>query len=102
MVEEINALELMQEEMKTDEIHLKVNAIHRMKTVVLSIGVEASSKQLVEYLESLLTVEDDEVLFAIAEELGSVWELIPDKTLFLGLLEKLSAADETVIRERAV
>lgn len=30
-----------------------------------------------------------EVLFAIAEELGNVWELNPDKTLFLGLLETL-------------
>ena len=38
MVEEINALDLLKEEMTTEEIHLKVNAIHRMKTVILSIG----------------------------------------------------------------
>ena len=57
---------------------------------------------MLNYLESLLGTEDDEVLFAIAEELGSVWELIPDKCLFLGILEKLCGADETVIRERAV
>lgn len=89
MVEEINALELLQEEMKTDEVHLKVNAIHRMKTVMLSIGIELTKTNLVEYLETLVKTEDDEVLFAIAEELGNVWELNPDKTLFLGLLETL-------------
>ena len=38
MVEEINALDLLKEEMVTEEVHLKVNAIHRMKTVILSIG----------------------------------------------------------------
>jgi serine/threonine-protein phosphatase 2A regulatory subunit A len=59
--------------METDEIHLKVNAIHRLKTVIMSIGTEATSKSLLEFLEGLLGKEDDEVLFAIAEELGSVW-----------------------------
>ena len=38
MVEEINALDLLKEELTTEEVHLKVNAIHRMKTVILSIG----------------------------------------------------------------
>jgi serine/threonine-protein phosphatase 2A regulatory subunit A len=102
MTEDFNALELLQEEMRTDEVHLKVNAIHRLKTVILSIGVEESSKKMTEYLEGLIkTPEDDEVLFAIAEELGKCWELIPEKTLFLPLLEKLCNADETVVREQA-
>jgi len=38
MVEAVNALSLLKEEMGTEEIHLKVNAIHRLKTVILSIG----------------------------------------------------------------
>ena len=99
MVEDVNALDLLQEEMRTDEIHLKVNAIHRLKTVILSIGAEETSKKLSEYLDGLIKSEDDEVLFAIAEELGKCWELNPEKTLFLPLLEKLCNADETVVRE---
>ena len=99
MSEDLDALDLLQDEMKTDEVHLKVNAIHRMKTVILCIGIEEAAKKLVEYLELLVKVEDDEVLFAIAEELGKCWELLPDKTLFLPLLEKLCSADETVVRE---
>ena len=62
--------------METEEIHLKVNVIHRLKTVILSIGVDESAKKLVPYLENLIEREDDEVLFAIAEELGKVWELL--------------------------
>ena len=87
-MEDINALELLKEEMETEEIHLKVNAIHRLKTVILCIGVDETIKKLIPYLESknnnqilsknagLIEKEDDETLFAIAEELGKVWYII--------------------------
>jgi len=39
MTEEFNALDLLKEEMQTEEIHLKVNVIHRLKTVILSVGI---------------------------------------------------------------
>jgi hypothetical protein len=35
---EDNGLQLLKQEMTNEEIHIKVNAIHRLKTVVLSIG----------------------------------------------------------------
>ena len=49
----------------------------------------------------LIKSEDDEVLFAVAEELGMVFPLIPDKTVFLPSLEALAKQDETVVREQA-
>lgn len=51
-MEDIDALALLKEEMETEEVHLKVNAIHRMKTVILCIGVEDTIKKLIPYLES--------------------------------------------------
>jgi serine/threonine-protein phosphatase 2A regulatory subunit A len=124
-MDDIDALALLKEEMETDEINLKVNAIHRLKTVILCIGVDETIKKVIPYLESrkftfrliiiigLIDKEDDEVLFAIAEELGKVWyahifktklnrELLPDKTQLLGLLEILARADETVVREQVL
>ncbi len=50
-MDDINALDLLKEELETEEVHLKVNAIHRMKTVILSIGVEDTLKKLYPYLE---------------------------------------------------
>ena len=41
------------------------------------------------------------MLYAIAEEIGTVFELLNDKTVFLTLLEKLAGSSETVVRERA-
>ena len=54
MVEEINALDLLKEELTTEEVHLKVNAIHRMKTVILSIGTNETHSSLLPYLDSKL------------------------------------------------
>jgi len=98
---EDNGLTLLKQEMQNEEIHIKVNAIHRLKTVIMSIGTEETSHSLIPYIEELIKVEDDEVLFAIAEELGIVYTLINDKTVFLPLLETLSKQDETVVREQA-
>jgi len=87
---EENAFNLLKLEMLNEEVHVKVNAIHRLKTVILSIGTEDTVNQLIPFIESLIKDEDDEVLFAIAEELGSCFTLLDDKTLFLKLLEELA------------
>lgn len=50
-MEDINALDLLKEELETEEIHLKVNAIHRLKTVVLALGIDETLKKVVPYLE---------------------------------------------------
>ena len=86
-----NGLSLLKLEMENEEIHVKVNAIHRLKTVILSIGQDDTKNQLIPYLNELAKVEDDEVLFAIAEEIGKVFSLLDDKTLFLELLGNLAA-----------
>jgi hypothetical protein len=52
-MEDINALDLLKEEMETEEIHLKVNVIHRLKTVILAIGIEETIKKLIPYLECI-------------------------------------------------
>jgi hypothetical protein len=48
---EENGLTLLKQEMQNEEIHIKVNAIHRLKTVILSIGEQETCSQLIEYLD---------------------------------------------------
>ena len=59
--------------------------------------LKSSNYKIVE----LIKTEDDEVLFAIAEEIGECFNLHPDKTLFLETLETRARSDETVDREMA-
>jgi hypothetical protein len=39
---EENGLTLLKMEMLNEEIHVKVNAVHRLRTVIMSIGKEDS------------------------------------------------------------
>lgn len=64
-MEEINAVELLREELKgtsphlfeVDEVHLKVNAIHRLKTVLLSISQDEIKSDLFPFLQDLIDTE---------------------------------------------
>ena len=53
-MEDINALDLLKEELETEEIHLKVNVIHRLKTVILALGIEDTIKKLIPYIECII------------------------------------------------
>ena len=78
-----------------------MNAIHRLKIVILTLGDSVVKNLVMPYMDELIASQDDEVLFAIAEELGKCWDFLEDKTLFLPQLEKLARSDETVVREQA-
>lgn len=101
-MESIYAIDLLKEEMNYDEVHLKVNAIHRLKTVSHAVSREDFRNQLVPYLDRLVNSECDEVLFSIAAELGN--KDIAEAggvDCIAPLLEKLAKSDETVVREEA-
>lgn len=101
-MEDVNALDLLREELDADEVNLKVNAVHRMKTVMMAMGADEIKSELFPYLHHLIDSECDEVLFAIAEEMGKteIFHLC-DVTQLLEILEKLAGCDETVVREQA-
>jgi hypothetical protein len=49
---ELSALDLLKEEMLSDETYVKVNSIHRLKTIATVLGPEAVKQQLMPYLSS--------------------------------------------------
>lgn len=72
---------------------------------------DSIKNSLLPYLESipshisigLIKKEDDEVVFAITEELANVGPALgAQHTIVLPILESLCAHDETVVRDRAV
>jgi serine/threonine-protein phosphatase 2A regulatory subunit A len=77
MDQAVSPMELLKEEMENDEIALRINAIHRLRIVATILGPEGIKNQLLPYLDQLIKKEEDEVLFAIAEELGSLGSLLP-------------------------
>jgi serine/threonine-protein phosphatase 2A regulatory subunit A len=51
--EHIDPIELLKEEMSNDEVACKVNAIHRLSTVVLAIGPAQCYEKLIPFLDSI-------------------------------------------------
>eukprot|EP00825_Cyclidium_porcatum_P000523 TRINITY_DN10164_c0_g1_i2.p1 TRINITY_DN10164_c0_g1~~TRINITY_DN10164_c0_g1_i2.p1 ORF type:complete len:203 (+),score=48.00 TRINITY_DN10164_c0_g1_i2:84-692(+) len=100
---DINPLELLKEEMENDDVAIRVNAMHRLKIVAAILGPEGIKQQLLPYLDQLLKKEEDEVLFAIADELNNIAPLLQQQqTILVPFLENLAAQEETVVREKAV
>ena len=48
---EDNGLVLLKQEMSNEEISVKINAIHRLQTVVMSIGPQETVSQLIPYID---------------------------------------------------
>ena len=104
---DISALDLLKEEMTSDETYIKVNSIHRLKIICTVLGSDSVRQQLLPYLSSnpylALLHEDEEVLFALAESLEDIYAFVQSSPgPVLSLLESLAGLDETVIRDQAV
>ena len=65
-------MEFLKEEMESDQIAIRVNAIHRTPIIGALIGERGIEKELLPYFETLVSREDDEVVYAIARQLGKL------------------------------
>jgi serine/threonine-protein phosphatase 2A regulatory subunit A len=71
-MENTNPFEFFKEEMDSDEMAVKVNTIHKISIVATLMTPDAIRNTLLPYLDTLVKREDDEVVFAIAEELANI------------------------------
>ncbi|CAH2045474.1 unnamed protein product [Thlaspi arvense] len=92
------------DELKNDDIQLRLNSIRRLSTIARALGEERTRKELIPFL-SENNDDDDEVLLAMAEELGVFIPYVggvEHAHVLLPPLETLAAVEETCVREKAV
>ena len=91
------------DELRSEDVQLRLNAIHRISTIALALGPDRARDELIPFLQDSVD-DEDEVLLALAEELGSNFEEYiggPEYGhLLLGPLENLSAVEETLVRDK--
>lgn len=91
------------DELRSEDVQLRLNAIHSIPTIALALGPDRSRDELVPFLQDSVD-DEDEVLLALAEELGKNFEeYIGGKEyahLLLGPLEHLSGLEETLVRDK--
>ncbi|KAG4918701.1 hypothetical protein JHK85_056982 [Glycine max] len=92
------------DELKNDDIQLRLNSIRRLSTIARALGEERTRRELIPFL-SENNDDDDEVLLAMAEELGVFIPYVggvEHASVLLPPLETLCTVEETCVRDKAV
>lgn len=102
--DELYPIAVLIDELKHDDVLLRLNAIRRLSTIALALGTERTRDELIPFLDE--SVEDeDEVLTALSDELGGFVEYVggPEHAhVLLSPLENLASIEEPLVREKAV
>ncbi|CAG9771184.1 unnamed protein product [Ceutorhynchus assimilis] len=92
------------EELKNEDVQLRLNSIKKLSTIAAAVGVDKTRTVLIPFLTETI-YDEDEVLLALAEQLGQFTSLVggPDYvSCLLPPLESLATMEETVVRDKAV
>ncbi|CAL7944388.1 unnamed protein product [Xylocopa violacea] len=92
------------DELKNEDVQLRLNSIKKLSTIALALGIERTRSELIPFLTESM-YDEDEVLLALAEQLGQFTPLVggPEYVhCLLKPLESLATVEETVVRDKAV
>ncbi|KAI9289501.1 armadillo-type protein [Umbelopsis sp. AD052] len=102
--EQLYPIAVLVDELKHEDTTLRLNAIRRLSTIACALGPQRTRDELVPFLDES-TDDEDEVLLALAEELGNFSTCVGGNEyahVLLRPLETLAAVEETVVRDMAV
>ncbi|PAV22400.1 ARM repeat-containing [Pyrrhoderma noxium] len=103
-LDDIAPIAILMDELRSEDVQLRLNAIHRVSTIALALGPDRSREELIPFLQESVD-DEDEVLLALAEELGKNFDDYVGGKKFahvlLGPLEVLAAVEETLVRDKA-
>jgi len=92
------------DELKNEDIQLRLNSIRKLSTIARALGEERTRKEMIPFL-SENNDDEDEVLLAMAEELGVFIPYVggvEHAHVLLPPLETLCTVEETCVRDKAV
>jgi hypothetical protein len=90
------------DELRNEDVQLRLNSIRKLSTIALALGVERTRKELIQFLTGLFNIllliliilfaldtiyDEDEVLLALAEQLGNFTPLVGGPEVYLFLIK---------------
>ena len=63
------------DELKNEDMKLRLNSVRRLSTIAVALGVERTRNELIPFLNESID-DEDEVLIALADELGNFVEYV--------------------------
>lgn len=93
------------DQLKNEDTQIRLNAVRRISAIARALGPERTRRELLHFLAESVD-DEDEVLLAMAEELGNFVEFVGGAEyadFLLPPLESMAASvEETTVREKAV
>ena len=92
------------DELKNEDVQLRLNSIRRLPSIAVALGVDRTRDELIPFLNDSMD-DEDEVLLALADELGNFVSYVggpAHATSLLLPLETLATVEETSVREKAL
>lgn len=102
--ESLYPIAILIDELRNEDIQLRLNSIKKLSTIALALGTERTRSELIPFLTDTV-YDEDEVLLALADQLGQFTPLVGGPEFAYVLiepLESLATLEETVVREKAV
>ncbi|KAJ2389537.1 protein phosphatase 2A structural subunit, partial [Coemansia sp. RSA 2603] len=101
---DLGVLAAIADAMKSDSLADRLESLKRLNVLALAMGEERTRDELIPFLDESID-DEDELLLSLAEVLGDFVQYVggPKFTyVLLRPLENLAAAEETVVRDKAV
>jgi hypothetical protein len=98
---DIDALQLLQEDLRDEDQEERIAGVSRLPIVAMALGAARTREELLPFLLEFSDSDNDEVLTAVARQLGDFTELVGGSAFvptLLPLLEKLCGEEECVVR----
>ncbi|CAF1212487.1 unnamed protein product [Adineta ricciae] len=102
--ENLYPIAVLIDELRNEDVQLRLNSIKKLSTIALALGVERTRSELIPFLTDTI-YDEDEVLLALAEQLGTFTQLVGGDSyvhVLLPPLESLAQVEETIVRDKAV
>ncbi|XP_052519490.1 serine/threonine-protein phosphatase 2A 65 kDa regulatory subunit A alpha isoform-like [Budorcas taxicolor] len=100
----LDPMSILIDELQNEDIQHRVNSVNKLSAIALALGVEKTRSELLPLIIDIL-YDEDEVLLALAEQLGTFTPLVggPEYVhCLLPPLELLAVVEEAIVREKAV
>uniref|UniRef100_A0A0N4Z163 Protein phosphatase 2A regulatory subunit A n=1 Tax=Parastrongyloides trichosuri TaxID=131310 RepID=A0A0N4Z163_PARTI len=102
--ESLYPIAVLIDELRNEDVQLRLNSIRKLSVIALALGAERTRVELIPFLTDTI-YDEDEVLLALADQLGNFTALVGGPNFvhyLLPPLENLANIEETVVREKAV
>ncbi|KAH9259782.1 hypothetical protein BASA81_002204 [Batrachochytrium salamandrivorans] len=101
--DQLFAIAILIDELKHEEVSHRVSSMQHLRDIANALGVERTQSELLPYLVDSCLDDEDEVLLAMAGELGQFTKQVGGNShALIAPLEALANVEEPAVRDKAV